>query len=78
MPTDRTKALARRLERVAEEAEDLFAREGFLHFSTTQIAQRLRCSKTTIYSIAPSREKFFELIATRVLKRLNQKWIDAI
>ena len=72
-----TGALPKRLERVAEEAEELFAREGFLHFSTTEIAQRLRCSKTTLYSIAPTRMKFFEVIALRRLNRLNQDWIDA-
>jgi AcrR family transcriptional regulator len=77
MASSRKQILATRLNRVADEAEELFAREGFLQFSTTEIAKRLRCSKTTIYSIAPSREKFFELIALRRLIRINQKWIEA-
>ena len=36
-----------RVRRVLDEAEELFAREGFLHFSTDELARRLRCSKRT-------------------------------
>jgi len=57
------------LRRVLDEAEELFSQEGFLHFSTDELARRLRCSKRTIYAVAPGREKFFEaVIAQRVTK----------
>ena len=57
-----TKSLPVRLRRVLDEAEELFVREGFLHFSKDELARRLRCSKRTIYAVAPGREKFFEAV----------------
>jgi len=53
-----------------DEAEALFTQEGFLHLTTDSLAQRLRCSKRTIYAIAPNREKFFEAIIDRRLSRV--------
>jgi AcrR family transcriptional regulator len=66
-----------RIERVLEEAEALFAEEGFLHFSTDELARRLRCSKRTLYSIAPTREKFFELTLERHFADTTQQMIQA-
>jgi AcrR family transcriptional regulator len=77
MGTVKERALPKRLERVLEEAESLFVDEGFLHFSTTELARRLRCSKRALYSIAPTREKFFELILDRHLSRMNSEMIAA-
>jgi AcrR family transcriptional regulator len=59
-----------RLHRVMDEAEALFTQEGFLHLTTDSLARRLRCSKRTIYAIAPNREKFFEAIIARRLSRV--------
>ena len=69
--------LPKRLERVIEEAEALFVDEGFLHFGTMELARRLRCSKRALYSIAPTREKFFELVLERHLARLNREMFAA-
>jgi len=77
MGTVKERALPKRLERVIEEAESLFMEEGFLHFGTTELAARLRCSKRALYSIAPTREKFFELILERHLARMNREMIAA-
>jgi AcrR family transcriptional regulator len=66
-----------RLERVIREAETLFLREGFLHFSTAELAHRLSCSKRTLYDIAPDRDSFFELIIARRLLRLNDNLVVA-
>jgi AcrR family transcriptional regulator len=69
MGKPKNKSVPVRLQRVLDEAEELFAREGFLHFSTDELARRLRCSKRTIYAVAPGREKFFEaVILHRVAK----------
>ena len=75
MGTVKDRPLPKRLERVIEEAEALFVEEGFLHFSTMELARRLRCSKRALYSIAPTREKFFELVLERHLARLNREMI---
>ncbi len=77
MGTVKERALPKRLERVMEEAEALFVEEGFLHFGTMELARRLRCSKRALYSIAPTREKFFELILERHLARMNREMIAA-
>ncbi|HLI80634.1 MAG TPA: TetR/AcrR family transcriptional regulator [Candidatus Binataceae bacterium] len=69
--------MPKRLERVIDEAEALFVDEGFLHFGTMELARRLRCSKRALYSIAPTREKFFELILERHLARLNREMYAA-
>ena len=66
-----------RIKRVIREAEELFLQEGFLHFSTTDLAQRLRCSKRTLYSIAPDRSSFLEFIISRHLVRLNENMLAA-
>jgi AcrR family transcriptional regulator len=69
MGKPKNKSVPVRLQRVLDEAEELFAQEGFLHFSTDELARRLRCSKRTIYAVAPGREKFFEaVILHRVTK----------
>jgi AcrR family transcriptional regulator len=66
-----------RIQRVIREAEELFLQEGFLHFSTNELAQRLRCSKRTLYSIATDRSSFLEFIISRHLLRLNENMLAA-
>src|ERR1700752_224214 len=77
MGTVKERGLPQRLDRVIEGAESLFVEEGFLHFGTMDLARRLRCSKRALYSIAPTREKFFELILERHLPCLNPEMIAA-
>lgn len=66
-----------RLDRLYEELEHLFLREGYLHFRTDEIARRLHCSKRALYQIAPSREKLFELVVERWLAKLRRSGADA-
>ena len=77
MGTVKGRAWPQRLGRVIEEAESLFVEEGFLHFGTMDLARRLRCSKRTLYSIAPTREKFFELIVEHHVERMNREMVAA-
>lgn len=71
----KTKPLSIRLRRVLDEAEELFVQEGFLHFSTDDLARRLRCSKRTIYAVAAGREKFFETVIFRRVHRAQRETI---
>lgn len=66
-----------RLERLYEELEHLFLREGFLHFRTEELARHLRCSKRALYQIAPSREDLFELVVERWLAKLRRAGAEA-
>jgi len=60
-----------RLRRLLKDLEALMMAEGFLHLSTDDIARRLRCSKATLYRLAPSREELFELVVERWLARVR-------
>ena len=66
-----------RRERLNEELELLFLREGFLHFSTEELARRLHCSKRALYQIAPSREQLFETAVERWLAKLRKSGVEA-
>jgi AcrR family transcriptional regulator len=68
---------ARRRNRLRDELEHLFLREGFLHFSTDELARRLHCSKRALYQIAPSREQLFEQAVERWLANLRRSGVDA-
>jgi len=59
------RAVSNRGERLLGEAEALFLAEGFQHLSMDDLARRLRCSKRTLYEIAPSRDQFIELVIQR-------------
>ncbi|EFL11201.1 TetR family transcriptional regulator [Streptomyces sp. AA4] len=70
-PTARQQALLRDL-------EALFLAEGFAGFTLDDLAARLRCSKSTLYALAPSKEQlavkvvahFFRDAAERLEKRI--------
>lgn len=61
-----------------DELVELFLAEGFREHSLAALASRLRCSKSTLYAIAPSKEQlvvtvvraFFRRAAERVEARL--------
>lgn len=60
-----------RMRRLVQDLEVVMMREGFLHLSTDDVARRLRCSKATLYRLAPSREELFELVIARWLARMR-------
>ena len=62
---------SRRLKSLAEDLESLMMYEGFLHLSTDDLARRLRCSKGTLYRLAPSREELYEFVIERWLARIR-------
>jgi AcrR family transcriptional regulator len=66
------------LERLIDAAEELFTQEGFLQFSTDQLAQRLHCSKRALYEIAAGREKFFEIVLQRRTTRFEKSLIAQV
>src|SRR5260221_615294 len=64
-----------RLTRLMDDAEALIVKEGFLHFSTAQLAAQLHCSKRALYAIAPGAEQFFEVILARRTSRYERQHI---
>ena len=61
------------------ELETLFLAEGFAGFTLDDLAARLRCSKSTLYALAPSKEQlavkvvahFFRGAAERIEERID-------
>ncbi|WP_228717509.1 TetR/AcrR family transcriptional regulator [Allosaccharopolyspora coralli] len=58
----RSSADARRAD-LLDRLRDLFLAEGFAHFTLDDLAARLRCSKSTLYTLAGSKEQ----LAVRVV-----------
>jgi AcrR family transcriptional regulator len=75
--SSRPDSTSQRLERLLEELEHVFLRDGFLHYRTEELARRLHCSKRALYQIAPSRERLFEVVIERWLAKLRRAGVEA-
>lgn len=67
-------------ERLLDRLEDLYLREGFRGVGVGELAARLRCSRRTLYELAPSKESLFLLVLDRFLARirtLGQERVEA-
>lgn len=60
-----------RLRQLVDDVEVIIFRDGFLHLTMDDIAAEVRCSKTTLYRLAPRRERLFELAVKRWLARVR-------
>lgn len=60
-PTARQRALL-------TELETLFLAEGFIAFTLEDLAARLRCSKSTLYALAPSKEQLAVKVVTHFFR----------
>jgi AcrR family transcriptional regulator len=66
--------LTRRQAELLDQLEALFLAEGFARFTLEDLAVRLRCSKSTLYALAGSKEQ----LAQRVIKHFFRKATDAV
>jgi AcrR family transcriptional regulator len=66
--------LTRRQAELLDQLEELFLAEGFARFTLDDLALRLRCSKSTLYALAGSKEQ----LAQRVIKHFFRKATDAV
>jgi AcrR family transcriptional regulator len=66
--------LTRRQAELLDQLEALFLAEGFARFTLDELAVRLRCSKSTLYALAESKER----LALRVIKHFFRKATDAV
>lgn len=48
---------------------DLFLAEGFMSFTLDQLTERLRCSKSTLYTLAPSKEQLSRTVIKHYFRR---------
>jgi AcrR family transcriptional regulator len=68
----RVRASLRRDELI-DELIDLFILEGFLGFSIEEIARKLKRSKSTLYSVADSKEQMFVAVARAFFRRATAR-----
>ena len=66
--------LTRRQAELLDQLEELFLAEGFARFTLDDLALRLRCSKSTLYTLAGSKEQ----LAQRVIKHFFRKATEAV
>jgi AcrR family transcriptional regulator len=57
---------------------DLFLRDGFAAFSIEDMARLLRCSKTTIYLVATSKEQVITAVVREFFRRATDRVEDRI
>ena len=62
-----------REEQMLEELETIFLRDGFRTVTVERLARELRCSKRTLYALAPSKEELFLRVFDRYLSRLREE-----
>ena len=74
--TERPARDSARRRKLFDEIEALFLADGFLRFTTDDIARRLRCSKTTLYRLAPTRDCLYERVVERFLRRVREDGVE--
>jgi AcrR family transcriptional regulator len=66
--------MTRRQAQLLDELEALFLAEGFARFTLEDLAVRLHCSKSTLYTLAGSKEQ----LALRVVRHFFRKATEAV
>src|SRR3954464_15551612 len=72
-PSDEA-GMTRRRAQLLDQLEELFLTEGFARFTLEDLALRLRCSKSTLYALAGSKEQ----LALRVIRHFFRKATDTV
>jgi AcrR family transcriptional regulator len=67
-------ALTRRQAELLDQLEEIFLAEGFGHLTLDDLAVRLRCSKSTLYALAGSKEQ----LSLRVVRHFFRKATAAV
>ena len=66
-----------RARRTFEALEDILLREGFRRVSVGELATRLRCSRRTLYELAPTKEDLFVRVVDGFLHGIRRKGDEA-
>lgn len=62
---------SRRAEELLDALEEIILSEGFARLTVADMAARLRCSRRTIYELAPSKNELVLLVLNRFFKRIR-------
>jgi len=66
-----------RRNQIVDGLEEVFLKEGFRKVRIEELASRLRCSRQTLYRLAPSKAELFLLVLDRFLERIREEGRDA-
>src|SRR5919206_2511837 len=67
-------AMTRRQAELLDQLEALFLADGFARFTLDELAERLHCSKSTLYALAGSKEQ----LSLRVIRHFFRKATAAV
>ncbi len=73
-----SRAWSRRQQEIIGELETIFLAEGFRHLTVGHLAERLRCSRRTIYGLTTSKEQLVALVVDRLFNRMGQEAHDLV
>ncbi len=76
-PTGRAARALRRRELLVGRLIDVFLERGFAGLSVAEMAAVLRCSKSTLYSIAASREQIIVAVVRALIRRATER-VEAV
>ena len=61
-----------RQEHLLDALEEIFLQEGFRSVAVGELAARLHCSRSTLYGVAPSKQRLFLVVLERLLARIRE------
>jgi len=61
-----------RREALLDGLEEIFLKQGFREIGVGELAGRLRCSRRSLYALAPSKQELFLLVLDRFLHRIRR------
>ncbi|MBW3664321.1 MAG: TetR/AcrR family transcriptional regulator [Actinobacteria bacterium] len=62
-----------RQEEILTGLETIILKEGFRHLTVGDLAERLRCSRRTLYELADSKDELVLLVLDRLLQRMGKR-----
>lgn len=76
-PDDHGTRAARRREALIGRLMEVFLDRGFAELSVADLAALLRCSKSTLYTVAPSREQIIAAVVRAFFRRATER-VEAV
>lgn len=70
--------LSRRQIEILDQMEAMFVNEGFRHLTISILAERLGCSRRTLYDIAESRTELNLVVIERRLRKVTKAAIESV
>jgi len=71
--------LGERKEKIVSDLEDIFLERGFRKCTINELAERLKCSKRTLYEVAASKQELALLVLENWLGRIRHLgWVGAL